>query len=104
MDDVSLSADLEKVVENVVSSLQSAEKVIEAAIATVASKEGLTDSARVELTANLEKKAQNIEESIKGKVHIVLKHFVTSRLHELIDGIDTMDTSFWINAPQWRIQ
>ena len=55
-------------VENVVSSLQEAEEVVQSAIATVASKEGLTDSVKAELTDKLEAKAKNIEESIKGTI------------------------------------
>ena len=67
--------DLEKVVENVVSSLKEAEEAVKSAIAAVASKEGLTDSAKAELTYKLEEKAKNIEESIKGR---------TSHMCELI--------------------
>ena len=58
--------DLAMVVQNVVSSLKEAEEVIQLAITAVASKEGLTESAKEELTETLEAKARNIEESIKG--------------------------------------
>ena len=54
--------------ESVVASLEEAEEVVQSAIATIASKEGLTDNAKAELTAKLESKAQNIEESIKGEI------------------------------------
>ena len=47
------------------SSLEEAEEVVQSAIAAVAEGEGLTDSAKAELTEKLEKKAENIEESIK---------------------------------------
>ena len=51
-----------------VSSLEEADEVVKSAIlATVASKEGLTDSDKMDLTEKLEAKAQNIEESIKSK-------------------------------------
>mmetsp|Transcript_20155 Transcript_20155/g.43781 ORF Transcript_20155/g.43781 Transcript_20155/m.43781 type:complete len:715 (+) Transcript_20155:116-2260(+) len=63
---VVVERDLEKVMENVVSSLKEAEEAVLSAISTVASKEGLTDSAKAELIEKLEAKAQNIEESIKA--------------------------------------
>ena len=59
--------DLEKVVQSVVSSLEEADEVVQSAIATVKSKEGLTDSDKMDLTEKLEAKAQSIEESIKSK-------------------------------------
>ena len=62
-----VTQDLEKAVQSVVSSLEEADEVVKAAIATVASKEGLTDSDKMDLTEKLEAKAQNIEESIKSK-------------------------------------
>lgn len=49
-----------------VSSLEEADEVVKSAI-TVASKEGLTDSDKMDLTEKLEAKAQSIEESIKSK-------------------------------------
>lgn len=55
------------VVQNVVSSLKEAEEVIQLAITAVASKEGLSETAKDELMETLEAKARNIEESIKGK-------------------------------------
>jgi hypothetical protein len=58
--------DLAMVVQNVVSALKEAEEVIQVAITAVASKEGLTDDIKDELTETLEAKARNIEESIKG--------------------------------------
>mmetsp|Transcript_6778 Transcript_6778/g.11861 ORF Transcript_6778/g.11861 Transcript_6778/m.11861 type:complete len:706 (+) Transcript_6778:147-2264(+) len=62
---VLVEKDMEKVVENVVSSLREAEEAVQAAIAAIASKDGLTDAAKSELTEKLESKALNIEESIK---------------------------------------
>ncbi len=59
--------DLAMVVQNVVSSLKEAEEVIQLAITAVASKEGLSETAKDELTETMEAKARNIEESIKGK-------------------------------------
>ena len=59
--------DLEKAVQSVVSSLEEADEVVQSAIATVKSKEGLTDSDKMDLTEKLEAKAQSIEESIKSK-------------------------------------
>ena len=50
-----------------VSSLEEADEVVQSAIATVKSKEGLTDSDKMDLTEKLEAKAQSIEESIKSK-------------------------------------
>ena len=50
-----------------VSSLEEADEVVKSAIFTVASKEGLTDSDKMDLTEKLEAKAQSIEESIKSK-------------------------------------
>lgn len=61
------SLDMEKVVDNVVSSLRDAEDAVQAALAAVEGKDGLTDEAKSELQSNLEEKAKNIEESIKGK-------------------------------------
>ena len=58
---------MEKVVDNVVSSLREAEEAVQAAIAAVEGKDGLTDEAKAELQSNLEEKAKSIEESIKGK-------------------------------------
>ncbi len=58
--------DLAMVVQNVVSSLKEAEEDIQLAIVAIASKEGLTDVAKEELTEALDAKARNIEESIKG--------------------------------------
>jgi len=58
---------LEKAVQSVVSSLEEADEVVKSAISTVASKEGLTDSDKMDLTEKLEAKAQSIEESIKSK-------------------------------------
>lgn len=62
-----VTQDLEKAVQSVVSSLEEADEVVKAAIATVVSKEGLTDSDKMDLTEKLEAKAQNIEESIRSK-------------------------------------
>lgn len=49
-----------------VSSLEEADEVVKSAMA-IASKEGLTDSDKMDLTEKLEAKAQSIEESIKSK-------------------------------------
>ena len=60
--------DLARVVEAVVSSLREADEVVQSAIAAVsASRGGLTDKARVDLTDRLEARARGIEESIKGQ-------------------------------------
>eukprot|EP00584_Thalassiosira_punctigera_P003794 CAMPEP_0172538826 /NCGR_PEP_ID=MMETSP1067-20121228/10138_1 /TAXON_ID=265564 ORGANISM="Thalassiosira punctigera, Strain Tpunct2005C2" /NCGR_SAMPLE_ID=MMETSP1067 /ASSEMBLY_ACC=CAM_ASM_000444 /LENGTH=742 /DNA_ID=CAMNT_0013324401 /DNA_START=25 /DNA_END=2253 /DNA_ORIENTATION=- len=62
---VLVEKELEKVVESVVASLQEAEEAVQSAIAAVTSKEGLTDAVKADLTAKLEAKAQNIEESVR---------------------------------------
>ena len=63
--------DLEKAVQSVVSSLEEADEVVKSAMA-IASKEGLTDSDKMDLTEKLEAKAQSIEESIKSKWQCII--------------------------------
>lgn len=53
--------ELERVVENLASSLQEAETVIQLAITTVASVEGLTETAQVELKEKLSNARANVE-------------------------------------------
>ena len=67
--------DLARVVEAVVSSLREADEVVQSAIAAVsASRGGLTDKARVDLTDRLEASARGIEESIKGQSSFVARN------------------------------
>jgi len=69
-------------VDLVVSSLREADEVVQSAIAAVsASRGGLTDKARVDLTDRLEARARGIEESIKGQSSFLSRNLPSSRAH-----------------------